>query len=236
MFTQSVNPPLYSDYGLKKALDGAFGDKKLSEVKINLLIPSYDTFQRSPVVFQSWEQEDMGLKLADVVKASCSAPTYFPAHGLEIGKIVRPLIDGGVVANNPSMLALTNAIWIARKTNKFDKFMVVSLGTGKISQPFRFKEVSRWGLAKWATKLIDVFMDTSEVTHFEAATVLGDEYFRMQCIIDAEFAAMDNASKDNIESLIATAEAYMRDGGGRVLEAILKALKDDTSQGSKVIP
>jgi uncharacterized protein len=65
-----------------------------------------------------------------VVRASCSAPTYF--EPLELGR--RSLVDGGVVAVNPAMCAFA-------ETLRFDpgaEAVLLSLGTGKADRPLPF--------------------------------------------------------------------------------------------------
>ena len=70
------------------------------------LVTSYDTWGRAPVVFKSWKPGHEALPLWSVCRASCAAPGYFPAQVMQLGDHPRPLIDGGIVANNPAACAL----------------------------------------------------------------------------------------------------------------------------------
>lgn len=57
-----------------------------------------------PRFWKSWENKD--VTLFDAIRASSAAPTYFDPHTVNN----ETFIDGGLVANNPSMCALADAI------------------------------------------------------------------------------------------------------------------------------
>ncbi|MBD1806685.1 patatin-like phospholipase family protein [Microcoleus sp. FACHB-SPT15] len=92
VFQYGLSAPKYSDKGLVEVLKEEFKYKKLSEVKAtNLLIPSYDTINREPIIFKSWRKKFLNVPLWEVCVCSASAPAYFPAHQLirrEEGKAV----------------------------------------------------------------------------------------------------------------------------------------------------
>jgi hypothetical protein len=76
--------PKFSDRGLKTVLQDLLGEKKLADVsKSKLLITSYDTLERQPIVFKSWESKFAQTPLWEACICSASAPTFFPAHKLE---------------------------------------------------------------------------------------------------------------------------------------------------------
>ncbi len=81
-----LSAPKYSDEGLIQVLKGNFGEIRLFDVLSPLLlIISYDTISRQPIIFKSWRQDkDYGnVPLWEVCVCSASAPTYFPAHKLD---------------------------------------------------------------------------------------------------------------------------------------------------------
>ncbi|MBW4546412.1 MAG: patatin-like phospholipase family protein [Symplocastrum torsivum CPER-KK1] len=92
VFQYGLSAPKYSDKGLVEVLKEEFKYKKLSAVKAtNLLIPSYDTINREPIIFKSWRKKFVNVPLWEVCVCSASAPAYFPAHQLirrEEGKAV----------------------------------------------------------------------------------------------------------------------------------------------------
>ncbi|MBD2770629.1 patatin-like phospholipase family protein [Iningainema tapete] len=78
-----LSAPKFSDNGLIQVLKQAFGNTTLFDVSSSLLlIISYDTINREPIIFKSWRQDkDYGnIPLWEVCVSSASAPTYFPAH------------------------------------------------------------------------------------------------------------------------------------------------------------
>ncbi|MEO8714559.1 MAG: patatin-like phospholipase family protein [Acetobacteraceae bacterium] len=63
------------------------------------------------------------MGVVDVAMATAAAPTYFPAHTLQIGST---LVDGGVWTNNPTGLAVVEGIAVLGW--KPDEIRVLSLG------------------------------------------------------------------------------------------------------------
>lgn len=81
-----LSAPKYSDSGLIKVFQEAFGDIKLLDItEPRLLIVSYDTISRQAIIFKSWRiNPDYGnLPLWEACVCSASAPTYFPAHKID---------------------------------------------------------------------------------------------------------------------------------------------------------
>ncbi|KYC43907.1 patatin [Scytonema hofmannii PCC 7110] len=81
-----LSAPKFSNEGLIQVLKEVFGETSLFDVRSPLLlIVSYDTFEREPIIFKSWRQ-DKGygnIPLWEVCVCSASAPTYFPAYKLD---------------------------------------------------------------------------------------------------------------------------------------------------------
>ncbi|MBW4488802.1 MAG: patatin-like phospholipase family protein [Trichocoleus desertorum ATA4-8-CV12] len=90
-FPPSISVPKFSDEGLLKVLQTELGDRPFSEISPNsesnkLLITTYDTIRRTPIVFKSWRPRKWyaDVPLWELCACSASAPTYFPAHRLLI--------------------------------------------------------------------------------------------------------------------------------------------------------
>jgi patatin-like phospholipase/acyl hydrolase len=56
------------------------------------------------------------------------------------------LVDGGTFANNPAMCAYAEA----RRNHPDTQVMIVSLGTGRLTESISFEQAKHWGLAQWA--------------------------------------------------------------------------------------
>ncbi|MEO0565541.1 MAG: hypothetical protein AAF125_25765, partial [Chloroflexota bacterium] len=81
-------------------------------------------------------------------------------------------------------------------------FVVVSLGTGDLTQPLPFEEVRGWGLLNWARPLTDImFNAASRTVDHQLEQLLPDgpegesRYFRLQKRIDGVDHRMDDVSE-----------------------------------------
>ncbi len=78
--------PKFADTGLIQVLQEAFGDAKLFDITSPLLLlTSYDTISRQPIIFKSWRKDKPygNIPLWEACVCSASAPIFFPAHQLD---------------------------------------------------------------------------------------------------------------------------------------------------------
>ncbi|NEQ15752.1 MAG: patatin-like phospholipase family protein, partial [Moorea sp. SIO3E2] len=107
--------PKYSSKKLHYTLDRLFGDKKLGDAKHRLVIPAWNPVSQSVYIFKTPHhlrfRTDYKSPIIDVALATSAAPTYFQQHITEesVG-----LIDGGIWANNPIAVAVTEAIGVLK--------------------------------------------------------------------------------------------------------------------------
>ncbi|NJL19813.1 MAG: patatin-like phospholipase family protein [Leptolyngbyaceae cyanobacterium SM1_3_5] len=172
------------------------------------------------------------LPIWEVCKASSSAPVYFPAHPLTLDGQTIPVIDGGVVANNPTACAIAEAVRInqARAIDSragIDQFLVASFGTGETVRPITAKQTQEWGALEWALPLIDVLFDGSaDATDYIAQYLLAaGNYFRFQTPLDTAYDDLDNADATNLNALVGVAETYLRQTGEARLNDLAIRLK-----------
>lgn len=153
------NKPAADVQSLKKALKKCFGDNTINDVyqarNISLCIPTVDANNYKPWVFKTGHNpekfRDNKYKITDVCLASSSAPIYFP-----LAKITDPnnnknnqfFVDGGLWANNPILVGLTEALQI-NKDNKVP-IEIISIGTctKPLGDPAKLADYS-WGIKKW---------------------------------------------------------------------------------------
>jgi patatin-like phospholipase/acyl hydrolase len=174
----------YDSADLEKLLDGIFSGKSLKDLPKRVLIPSFNLDNQdpneskrtwSPKFFHNFPGPDSdGDKLVrDVALSTSAAPTYFPSHGT--------FIDGGVVANNPSMAALAQT-QDTRNTDvrpEIGDIFVLSLGTGT-NLTFLGGEDHDWGLAQWASPLINLLLDASMgIADYQCRYLLKNNYRRI---------------------------------------------------------
>lgn len=213
-FRRNVLGAKYSNSQLAALLQEHFGDRRLSTARIEVLVTSYDIRGRAPYLMSRRSarnncEED--YLLSDVALATSAAPTYFPPVNLG----GRTLIDGGLVANNPSLLALAEAsrLW------PDEEVLLLSLGTGHLAQPILFETASRWGRLQWAEPVISCTFDgTAKATEDALRYCVPGRFVRLQYGLSEQSERLDGASARNLAALEAI--------GCTILQAHDAALKD----------
>jgi hypothetical protein len=191
----------YDSKYLKEVLNNIFQDLTLSQTKTRLIIPSSDISNGNVFVFKSNYDpgfvRDKDIKLADAILASCSAPIFFnPAKVKEY-----LLADGGLWANNPSLVALTEAM--GRRFNKRkEEIKILSLGTGMGKKYYNPKDYRKnWGLRQWGAGLVSTVMNlqSTNVDNI-VGFILGEEerFVRLNFETDCDVALDDIDAVDNL--------------------------------------
>jgi hypothetical protein len=139
--------------------------------------------------------------MRDVVRGTTAAPTFFePALLNNSDDPTDPfsLIDGSMTSINPTLCAYVEARGMDPQA---DDYVVVSLGTGNLTQPLRHDEVRTWGLLNWARPLTDIMFDASSTTvDYQMKRLLPrpnnetERYFRLQKRIEGVDHRMDDVS------------------------------------------
>lgn len=192
----------YDNTNLKQVLQETFGGLKLKDLKARVLIASFqldnedpDPSKRtwSPKFFHNFPGEDSDGEslVVDVAMDTSAAPTYFPSY--------EGYIDGGVIANNPSMAALAQALDSRNPPAEhasLDEIQLLSLGTGASLQYIAGGNLD-WGDAQWIRPLLNIMMDGSVgVADFQCNQLLGDRYARLEPVFPSGKAyPMDDVSK-----------------------------------------
>ncbi len=96
---------------------------------VPLVVPTYNLAENDVYLFKTphhpRRKRDWRVPMWEVAMATSAAPTFFPAYRLS-GDGVR-LIDGGVWANNPAMVGLTEAVSLFER--RLCDVRVLSVGT-----------------------------------------------------------------------------------------------------------
>jgi patatin-like phospholipase/acyl hydrolase len=184
----------YSDGGLVRALERYLGDTPMTAATIPLLLTAYDTEARAIHLLRS-EGEHSGATMVEAAHASSAAPTYFEPVRLDGAT----LIDGGVFATNPALVAY------AELRGKLD--LLLSLGTGEHTRPLPYEKVKDWGQLEWARPVIDVVFDGGQdAVDLQLRALLPEGYVRLQTQLEQASDDLDDASEDNLERLRGEAE------------------------------
>lgn len=110
----------YPDTGLNSALRAVFGSATLGEAKKPVFITAADIGQKTLKVFSSRSFEDQAWPAWEVCRAATAAETFFPPW--------KGYADGGIYANNPSMVALAAAVRVLGA--RTEDIEILSIGTG----------------------------------------------------------------------------------------------------------
>ncbi|GER30854.1 patatin-like protein [Striga asiatica] len=245
--TNLIGGPKYDGKYLKSLVQGLLGNLTMSQTLTNLVIPSFDIKRLQPVIFTTKDGKSVvskNARLSDVCLGTSAAPTFLPPHYFEIrdgGGQVRTfdLIDGGVAANNPTLVALTHIskqILVGdlelegMQPMDSERMLVLSLGTGvaKEEQKYSAREAARWGSLSWifnggSTPVIDVFSDaSSDMVDIHVSTIFQSlrndhNYLRIQDdTLSGDASSVDVSTVENMQTLVQIGEGLLKKPVSRV--------------------
>jgi hypothetical protein len=135
-----------------------------------------------------YQKTDAHERIVDVALRSSAAPTFLPVYD--------GFVDGGVVANNPSMCALAQAVNTETGGQRLDDIVLLSVGTGLNPLHLPARDAS-WGIWQWMLrriKLTDVFIDgTVGLAEYQCRQMLGDRQFHRLNPVLAEPVELDDS-------------------------------------------
>ncbi|WP_254229440.1 patatin-like phospholipase family protein [Wolbachia pipientis] len=201
-----LNCAQYSYKNIECVLNRYFGDSTLADATNNLMIISYDIKNSAPFFFKSWKEDRNFIKLRDALRATTAAPTYFAPKYLKINNIERVLVDGGVFANNPAACAYASG----RRLFPYDDLVILSIGTGRVSNSIQYKKSKRLGKVSWVKPFINVMFDSGlDCVNYQMEEVMNDKYFRLQSKLTIASSKMDDTTLKNIKDLKQEAQAMI---------------------------
>jgi patatin-like phospholipase/acyl hydrolase len=215
----------YENDNLARAVRRYFGDRTLRDLlPRHVLISSFDldnqeNSNRNPEQFRTWKAKffhnyaneergaDLNEALVDVALRTSAAPTYFPIYD--------GYVDGGVVANNPSMCAVAQALDSGQHLNgqggwtpiTLDDIVVLSLGTGRNQQFVPREEGANIGLLQWARHLVGILVDgTADVAHYQCGQLLRERYCRLNPTLREEIDLDSHKKTERLIEIAADAD------------------------------
>ncbi len=209
-----------------------FGDLRVSEALTNLLITSYDTERRTPFFFKRrpahyQRSDDRDFLMRDAARASSAAPTFFePAYIRPVDGHNREyycLVDGAIFAANPAMCAYIEA---RKMYPRARRFVIVSLGTGKRTRQFTYREMRNWGYIDWVSPAKGVPLSSmttegiAEAVNYQLNKLPGVYYYRFNGLLHGASEAMDDAGEENIDALFTVSRRIIEENTERLDEVI----------------
>jgi patatin-like phospholipase/acyl hydrolase len=193
----------YSADGIDSALNEVFGEVKLSEALIEVLITAFEVEGGEPHFFLRSEARNDPKKdhlMSFAARATSAAPTYFEPAAKFNGEEGMAFLDGALFANNPSMCAFAHAQSLGFDE---DEMTIISLGTGAVSRILQYEEVRHWGLANWARPIMDITSQASNrAIDWQLNHILRKgHYFRVQPLMSGMRSAIDDARPETIKAL-----------------------------------
>jgi len=196
--------PQYTAAGLRQVIEGCAPDTTLADLKHHVFVPTFVLNAITPAGPQ-WEATAFhnlpgpvgfgghaDAPLVDAIMASAAAPLYFPPH--PYGE--RLFVDGGLMAQNPTMLALSAAIQaglVGEQGVRLEDVSILSLGTGSNSSsypPPGGDFPPPYGMLGWswpeprkpstpAVPLTDAILDgVAQVTDYQVQALIGKDNYR----------------------------------------------------------
>jgi patatin-like phospholipase/acyl hydrolase len=183
---------------LQRALNTVFGDTTLADCTVPLVVPSYDLCNDDVYVFRTPHatelRRDRRERLVDVALATSAAPTYLPAHRLRGLR----LIDGGMWANNPTLVGISEAV----KTFgcELADIHVFSLGTTSDTS-HRPSRLDHGGLLSWAGDGLPIVLRGQAIGANNAARLLlgKDNILRIDPQVPAKELLLDGVDPDQLQ-------------------------------------
>ncbi|CAK9172146.1 unnamed protein product [Ilex paraguariensis] len=244
---KTLRGPKYDGKYLHGLVREKLGDIRLSRTLANVVIPTFDIKDLQPTIFSTYQVKGsscLDAQLSDICISTSAAPTYLPAHYFKTqdnkGNVREyNLIDGGVAANNPTLVAISevtkqvienNPDFFPIKPMDYARYLVISIGTGaaKIEQKYNGKMAAKWGVLGWlihggSTPLVDVFTQSSgDMVDFHNSVVFQalhseENYLRIQeDTLTGTEASVDVATKANLEKLVKIGENLLKKPVSRV--------------------
>lgn len=143
----------YDPEPLRRALAEILGETTLGESPVRLVIPSFDLTSNDVYIFRTPHvaklRRDHRELMVNVALSTTAAPTFLPSHKLEGLR----LVDGGVWANNPTMVAVVEALSTCERSPESIYVLNVGTTTEVVHRDRRLDNgLPLW----WAREVVDV--------------------------------------------------------------------------------
>jgi patatin-like phospholipase/acyl hydrolase len=194
----------YDDTYFNNLLKSYVGDSKLKHItKCKLIVPSYNATKVDKKLFKSYDEKDADYSLFEVMRSTSAAPTYFDTISIKGDNY----IDGGMVINNPAMIAHVEALKMG-----YNKINIISFSSGT-----KESTISRRTLNGGKIALIDDLINILLTEQAQTTDYTLDQiykyhrdilnkpigiYIRCNSIIDKSSGSIDDVSKKNMNNMI----------------------------------
>jgi len=179
---------------LESAVKDCFREKRLADSQKRLVIPAYNIGEDDVYLFKTPHNErltrDYKVPAWKVAMATSAAPTYLSAF-TQVDH--QRLVDGGVWANNPTMVAIAEAV--SMLGIPLSDIRVLNLGT-TCPVKGRHRQLDHGGKLQWATEAVDVILRGQSIgAYTQAQHLLGkDKVVRLDPVVPDGLFDLDKVS------------------------------------------
>lgn len=185
--------PKYDNRKFKVFLRGVYGPTVLSDLKKKVVVPTFcldDEAQSNRrwrgKVFHNFAGEDCDedAKLVDVAMATSAVPVFFSVY--------EKYIDGAMIANNPTLCAVSQTQDPRNKEANPDREEIAVLSIGTIRDIYLEHRNAQWGYLKWSQSIFNIITERDTlVTNYMARLLLGERYHRIEPVINGPMDSFD---------------------------------------------
>lgn len=197
-----LSAPIYESGVLRTELAKVLGDRRLGDSTKRLVIPAWDVQRGAVHIFKTPHhprlRRDGRIPMVDVAMATSAAPTFFDAARVQGQR----LIDGGVWANNPSVVAISEAVSMLDVPLKAIRVLNVGAVDQRTNHPTR---LDTGGWLNWAKPASDLMITaSSRGAQGTAMHLIGkDDFVRFDAMVPGRVFALDRASPEALAGLAA---------------------------------
>lgn len=215
--------PKFSKTYIEDSLLDMLGEIEMKDLIKPCLFTGYDIDKRRINIFTN---NDMNKKyhyyqVKDIIRGSTSIPAFFPPAYFKINNDYNTLIDGGVFANNPALVAYTEISKTCFDSKKPESFypsdvLMISIGSGRGGiESYKYSKVKKWGMAKWLIPILDILLSAaSDVVDYQIKKLfesyyVPENYYRINPTIKYGSNSAVDTSEKNMQNLITDAKNYI---------------------------
>jgi hypothetical protein len=231
----------YGNQELAKALTCLFGERKLGESETLLCIPSFSLSDGRPFIFKHDHKEgrlsrDNNTSYLDVALATSAAPTYLPVVSIPNYEN-RQFIDGGIYANDPSLVGVIEAFrYFVGEGKPFRKLGVLSIASLETVPGRKRVKFTNRSIVQWKDDLLSTFFESqAHMTSYVVSVMAnhcdpGFEYVRIpSSALDAarsKLIGLDCSSQESLDTLVSMAkDMYYKYRGNERIKSFFQETK-----------
>jgi uncharacterized protein len=224
---QVFTGPKHSHAVLRAALQEVFGKRRFGESSCRLVIPTYDAIAGRIFLMKTAHHErfryDIEAPAVDVALATSAAPTCFAAAPFP-SHAKASYVDGGVWANCPVMVGLTEAV--SALGQRLEDIDILSIGA--TCTPFSIASNSEASALNWNLGLVELmFEGQTEAALAQAKLLLAGRLHRLDVSAKAGTFSLDDARPEKLQWLenLGRTEATKRENTDPIRQRFLNGVK-----------